>query len=705
MKINGKYIFWAFWGVMAVVTALIYFRYDTNSDFIGLVENRTHILSVQESGRVARVNVVQGDQVRAGQVLLEMDTSDLDREKALLDAELERLQGHLDADRARAGLEYDKLSTQSESDSLNMEMKKADLAEKAAELESIRAEIERLQAAERAGLGRPRELSDLIIRRDTLAKVVAAQRAVLSDRPAPRDGRGGRADGARNQVVQSLIGDSLTRIGEVRVALALVESRRAMRTIASPADGRVVSLLNRPGDTVERYLPVVTVEEDRAEFVDVYMPETSGQTPVVGARVNLFPHRQMAADSTGVIVSVDPGYSVIPERLAFQGRFYWARKFRVQMDPAHQLMPGEAVRVELVDRTLGVGDAIAYALDKDASQAVGTVEGAGQAGGADRSGAVPAAPADRASATAQSTPATISCAPAAGFRGSFEPSGAVWLADIERYLIVSDDTGEKDTRHAPWIFLMDRAGVVEPAPVVLRGVAAVNDLEAATLAPDGTIYLVSSNNVNKKGLRKPVRQQILKVARDGRNFTVVASAALADAVIDAFDGKALAVIGLSANPSGAAMELNIEGAAFVDGALLLGLKQPVAQSGAIIWRLADVDGFLARGRLDHGQLSLFATVDLGVVEGRRAAISDLFAGADGMLFAASTVPGAPDSAQVGRVFRLEPAGAGAFSAVQLAQFPGLKPEAIAQAADGALTVLFDTGAAPARMATVGLGRP
>lgn len=675
MKSYRKYLFWVFWVIMAGVTALLWFKYDTNSDFIGLVESRVHVLSVQESGRVARVTAAQGDSVAAGQVLVELDMSDLDAGRAVLEAELARLERHLDADRARAGLEYEKLRTQSAADSLNMDLKKADLAEKMAELQAVQGEIDRLQAAEREGLGRSADLSDLIIRRDTLTRVISAQRAAIGRRTDTGAVKGGQE---RDSVVQSMMGDSLARIGEIKVELALIESRRAMRTILSPADGRVVALLVRPGDTVARYLPLVSVEQYGADFVDVYVPETSGQHPMVGGRVNLHPHRGNAPSTTGVITSVDPGYSMIPERLAFRGQFYWARKFRVRMDPGHRLMPGEAVRVELIDGTIGVSEAIASALD---------------------SGAVGQVAAEKAvNVAARPVPALIR------FQGdgSFEPSGAIWLDDLGRYLIVSDDTGAKGNRHAPWLFLMDSSGVVEPEPVVLEGIDQVNDLEAITAAPDGTIYLVSSNNINKKGVRKPARQQILKVSREGRTLTVKGSAPLADAVVDAFAGKAMNTLGLS-DRADAPFELNIEGAAFVDGALLLGLKQPAAADGAILWRLDDPDSFIVDKRLKARQLTLHATVDLGAAGAGRGTFSDLFMAADGTLFASSTIAGVPDQAQMGRILRLDRTADGDFEARVLAEYPGMKPEAVCQAADGVLTILFDNGSNPGGFVNLELG--
>ena len=48
-----------------------------------------------------------------------------------------------------------------------------------------------------------------------------------------------------------------------------------------------------------------------------------------------------------------------------------------------------------------------------------------------------------------------------------EPSGIVWSPTLSRYLIISDDTGSKEsgTNHAPWLFAMNREGVFDPAPM------------------------------------------------------------------------------------------------------------------------------------------------------------------------------------------------------------------------------------------------
>ena len=187
------------------------------------------------------------------------------------------------------------------------------------------------------------------------------------------------------------------------------------------------------------------------------------------------------------------------------------------------------------------------------------------------------------------------------------------------------------------IFLMDVDGVVEADPVILQGVKEINDLESIALAPDGIIYLVSSQNLNKKGKRSEARQQILKVKREGRSFKVVGSVSLYDVLTASCDSACLAGLGLGQTAENGQLELNIEGAAWKDGALLLGLKAPVSDKGAVIWRLGNPDALFEKARLEPGQLSVLGMVDLGFVNGRRASISDLLVGGNGDIYILSTV--------------------------------------------------------------------
>lgn len=349
MTCHHRLLFWGIWGALALIAAAIYYRFDSNADFLGIVETRTHKLGAQESGKISKIHVALGDVVKPGQVLAELDTADLDIKLAWIEAELERLNGQLEADRGRYKLEYARLLVQSDAGTAGLEARRAELLAKQAELQAVNDEIARLEKAQQEGLGRSRDLSELLIRRDSLTRYIQAGQSQLGALPRPA-----RAATDEKQVVTSMLARALERIAELNRDKNEIEASRTRRQVVTPSAGRVVNLNYLPGDAVAAFTTILTVEEADAVYIDVYIPETSDQLPTLGARVQVFPHRAGVASAQGTITFVDPGYAAIPERLAFRKVIYWARKFRVKLDQGHGLMPGEAARVQVSAQTAPV---------------------------------------------------------------------------------------------------------------------------------------------------------------------------------------------------------------------------------------------------------------------------------------------------------------------------------------------------------------
>ena len=49
MTRHHRLLFWGIWGALALVAVAIYYRFDTNADFLGIVETRTHKLGDRKS--------------------------------------------------------------------------------------------------------------------------------------------------------------------------------------------------------------------------------------------------------------------------------------------------------------------------------------------------------------------------------------------------------------------------------------------------------------------------------------------------------------------------------------------------------------------------------------------------------------------------------------------------------------------------------
>jgi hypothetical protein len=263
-----------------------------------------------------------------------------------------------------------------------------------------------------------------------------------------------------------------------------------------------------------------------------------------------------------------------------------------------------------------------------------------------------------------------------------EPSGVVWSPALSRYLIISDDTGDKarGTAHAPWLFAMGPDGVLDRDIVPILGLARLNDAEALCPGPAGSYFLATSHARDRKGRDKAERRQLLHLGLSGRALRVLGTLDLAP------------LSGAPAVPSG---PLDIEALAFRDGALYLGLKAPLTASGAaIILRIPEVMAALRAGAPAAQQVQRFAEVLLSV-EGPAGpaaqGISDMSFLPDGSLALLANAPkGAPPDGG-GALWRVRPG-----AAPQLVRrFSGLKPEGITPTADGrALLIVFDRDRQP-----------
>jgi multidrug resistance efflux pump len=673
MKPIARITFVIVWLLAAGAALAAYYFWDVQADLMGVVETRTHKLGSQESGRLRVLSVALGDEVHANQVLAQLDIGDLETEESWTKNELHDLENLTDADRQRYALEYEQLLIRGEANMAGMSSRRADLEAKRTELEAVNQQLAPLIKAEQEGFGRARDLTNLSVRRDALASYVKEESSALS-RGGPRRARPANVGPTEaDSVILSMMSKRFERISELKLKVQNIENRKDRRKVIAPCDGRVVNISYLPGDAVQSFSTIVTIEEPRAEFVDVYVPEFSKVIPRLGQRTEIFPSRADGEVAHGAVIFIDPGYSPVPERLAFRKVIYWARKFRVKLDAGHHLAPGEAVKISLRDRSSILPTA--HAAEAQPSKETVPVQ--------------TSRPSSIQTRTRESLP-QIQVPETLMKQTNVEPSGVVWLADIDRYLIASDDTTRGKKKHAPWLFLMDGQGRMEPTQILLSGINELNDIESVAMRADGLLYLVSSQNISKKGNRPESRQHILKVQRSGRDFRVVGTVDFYSALVKSYAPEQLSALGLGEKAEDGELILNIEGSAWLNGDLLLGLKEPRPADGAVIWRLKNPDRLIEKAALEPGQLTLFGKVNLVTTDGRSGSISDLVVGDDQQLLALSSIPHASDSEQMGGLYRLDKTDSGSITATLLFAFPRLKPEGVCALGNGRYTVVFDT---------------
>lgn len=659
------------WLIALVIILYLYQDWHVDQKFIGIVERRSHLIGAQEPGRVQNLLIMVGEQVKKDQVLAVLDISDLKMSLNRLQKELANIQATESARLNQFSLSVQRMALQLENEASTLVDRLSDIESKSTELAGLNAEIERLKNAEAAGLGHTRDLADLILQRDALASYLREQSKDLEHQSEKLE-----KTRASRKLVEEANLDSITRsllIEQMEYAESLqreiieTEHRIGLRTIVAPCDGYVTEIMAQVGDVVDAFLPVLTVEELHPGYTDIFIPEKSAIQPVPGMKVEIYSSRSRDYNTTGVISFVHPGFSQASDRLIFRGQIFWARKVRVELPKTHALIPGEVVYAHIINEVMQDSHFSSAAIASENSL-------------------------KKLASTGQHPPVINMHVPAELFQKTrFEPSGIVWLPDIRKYLIVSDDTGMPDALndHAPYLFLMDEQGNVEPDPVTLAGIKTVNDLEAITSADEETYYLVSSQNISKKGKRSESRELIIKVKRDGDKFKAEKQVEFLSLLLRSYTWNELKSLGLQQFEEDGQPVLNIEGVAYSHQTLYLGLKEPVSAKGAIIWKLENIDAIFSNKKLEPGQLSVYGYVNLDEYKNRTASISDLTFDANGILWASSTIADVGEEMQLGSLHRINRFADGRLESKPIFSFPGLKPEGLSFQDSKHLMIVFD----------------
>lgn len=625
----------------------------------GIVEAVPMPLGAAEPGRVATLHVVQGQTVRAGDALVTFDTTAIDAELGVVRAELAEALAGVSAEgtvRTReveqARLETAARLAEARAQADDVEARRAALR---AELKAVRAELARVRPLVEQGVAGFDRVGDLEGRAARLAQEADHLPAVLAGHAARRERLEKLLAAFEAADPHATLAPLDAHVTTQRRRVEALLERKAAAVLRAPRDGRVTRVLLGPGAAVAAGVPVVEMMPLAAERLVAWLPEATVRRIEVGDAVEVRALDRQAGDAiTGVVEELGPGVLALPQRLwADLNAPKYGRPVHIRLASADRLLPDERVMVEVR------GEPVGGARAADAPSPVDRV-------------VVPDALAKR---------------------SRVEISGAVWLPERGRFLVVSDDTGHADRGDdSPWVFLLGPDGRMEPDPLPIEGVESISDLEAVARGPDGALYLLCSQSVNKKGKRKAKRTRLVRARLDGDRLRADGAVRLWDLLVDQLGPEARVDLGIDDG-------LDLEGMTWFDGGLLIGLKSPADTAGrARIWHLTGVEKLFTGGLGPEGaRLGLWAALSLPIGPSHTAGgISELFADGE-RLYVLSTLAEGPAR---GAAWVLDHRQA---RPRRLAAWPDRKPEGLARGPEG-LRVFFDEGDAAPTWARLGEAR-
>lgn len=264
---------------------------------------------------------------------------------------------------------------------------------------------------------------------------------------------------------------------------------------------------------------------------------------------------------------------------------------------------------------------------------------------------------------------------------SFEPSAALYLSDLDMFLISSDDTTKKDEA---LLFLMNAQGEVEEEPLAIEGLTKMTDIESVSMDGHGFLYVMSSLGLNKNGKFKSERNLFVRAERQDREIQAVDEMDLRTPLIEALESEHHGVIaGMSGRFE---QELDVESHFTRAGKLFVGLKNPQPRPGqGVVLSLGEIDELFASSEVTISDVTVF---DFNSLTGEADQISEI-AVQDGVWWILTTIENGD-----GRFWRYTEQSR---ELELLQEFPNLKGEGLAlRPQSNQVMIVFDEGGKPAK---------
>ena len=274
----------------------------------GRIEAVEYDIATKQPGRIAKVRVAEGDMVQAGQILVEMDTAEL--ESDLRQAEAVLRQAREDKNQALAAVsqrESDIRQTRASIGQRESEIKQARAAvsQRESELALAINEFERAQALVVKDFIAKEQFDQAYSRKRTAeaalgqeqARKLAAE-ATLALEQARQQSAEAALRGAQIQVAQR---DAAIEADEAKIEK--LKTILADAVLKSPIQGRVLYRLAEPGEVLPAAGKVLTVIELTDVYMTIFLPTSLAGRLSIGAEAR-------------IIIDAVPQY-VIPATVSF----------------------------------------------------------------------------------------------------------------------------------------------------------------------------------------------------------------------------------------------------------------------------------------------------------------------------------------------------------------------------------------------------
>ncbi len=268
---------------MAIAAAIYYFwSSDRSGDLviIGIVDANQVIVSPRISGRIEKLTVDEGSEVKQGDLIAVLDSAELQAQQKADQATLSSLVSRVSESEASRAATAGEVGSAVVNARERVRAAQAQLAEGNADLSRLRSDEQRMSAMAAQGIVAQQEQDRLV------AQVQAQQARVVAFadqiKVAQADVASAVARTHQAQAAQSTVAATQAQAASSRANLEGMQARLDYTRVSAPVSGTISVRVARQGEVVSAGSPIVTIVDLNDTWVRAAIPETYSDRIALG---------------------------------------------------------------------------------------------------------------------------------------------------------------------------------------------------------------------------------------------------------------------------------------------------------------------------------------------------------------------------------------------------------------------------------------
>lgn len=349
--------------VALIVIAGLLLMYTGNDALVLATEKKEGILTAEQvkmafhsvSGRLVQVHVTEGDTVKKGDVVMELEAKDTELSIKKTKAQIAQLDAQIASTSGSQAVNYLKADNDETQSFRQIDQQRAAVSSAQATLKNAQLDYDRKTSLVEAGAIAQSQLDDATMTLNVAQAAVEQQQQLLDKLLAGAQDTGA-TDGialptiAQERASAANMSNDVSALESQRQALVVqleeLETQKERLTLRAPEDGKVLKVLSKEGEMVQAGTPVVLLESNRS-YYDVYLSEEQAAGLHEGDEVTgVTVAGKKEVKGTVQLLTQAPGFADLKQSREKGQADLSAFQVRIYIEPTEGVVPGMTIGVK-----------------------------------------------------------------------------------------------------------------------------------------------------------------------------------------------------------------------------------------------------------------------------------------------------------------------------------------------------------------------